>query len=302
MILLIFGINILNNYLNKTINISHCSAIVFSEELAKDGLGEIINSLAANNEIRPNAYILISNKSAYDVLDKVSNSGENFSSRLYEYIISSANYTGYSGKTTFEEFAAKTNSATEDCTAIYTIIGKDTVQNSGLAIFKDDKMVGSVSSLDSIAHLILANNLKEALITIPNPFDEKSFIDLEIKANKKAKIKVKMINNTPYICTDIFLHANIKTSGKSFDYTNNDNIKTVEFYAKNYLEKAISSYLYKISKEYNADVLEFQRNLSINCLMNSELESYRFSEVYKDSYFKTNLNLQIESTNLFSKE
>lgn len=29
------GITILNNYLNKKINLSHCSAIVFSEELAR---------------------------------------------------------------------------------------------------------------------------------------------------------------------------------------------------------------------------------------------------------------------------
>lgn len=30
------GITILNNYLNKKINLSHCSAIVFSEELAQN--------------------------------------------------------------------------------------------------------------------------------------------------------------------------------------------------------------------------------------------------------------------------
>lgn len=29
------GITILNNYLNKKINLSHCSALVFSEDLAK---------------------------------------------------------------------------------------------------------------------------------------------------------------------------------------------------------------------------------------------------------------------------
>lgn len=29
------GISILNNYLNKKLNLSHCSAIVFSEELAR---------------------------------------------------------------------------------------------------------------------------------------------------------------------------------------------------------------------------------------------------------------------------
>lgn len=296
------GISILNNYLNKTINLSHCSAIVFSEELAREGLGNIINSLASNDEIRPTAYIIISNKTAYDVLDKVSNSGENFSSRFYEYIISSANYTGYSEKTTFEEFAAKTNSKMEDCTTIYTHVNDKNIINSGLAIFKEDKMIGTADALDSIAHLILTNEIKEALITIPNPFDESSFVDLEIKNYKKSKINVYMINNTPLIKFNIFLHANIKTSGKNFDYTNIDNIKILNNYATKYIEKITLNYLYKITKYYNADVIGVQRTLSQKCLTNAELENYKLKKVFKDSFFKSNINLQIESTNLFSKE
>ena len=292
----------MNNYLNKTINLSHCSAIVLSEAIAKNGIGKIINSLASNDEIRPSAYILISNKSAYDVLDKVSNSGENFSSRFYEYIVSSADYTGYSGKVTFEEFASKINSSMDEATAIYAIINKDTVQNSGLAVFKDDKMVGTISSLESIIHLILKNNLKEALITIPNPFENNSYIDLEIKNRKHTKIDVSMINNTPFITTNIYLLANIKTSGKHFDYTNPENIDITSYYAKKYLEELTSNYLYKISKTYSSDILEFQNILSKKCMTYQELRQYRFNDVFKDSFFKTNINLQIESTNLFSKE
>ena len=295
------GINIFNNYLNKTIDLSHCSAIIFSEEIAREGLGNIINSLAANDEIRPTAYILISNKTAFDVLDKVSNSGEKFSSRFYEYIISSANNTGYSGKTTFDEFVSKTNSNIEDCVTIYSYVNNDTVQNVGLAIFKNDKMVGTVNSLDSISHLLLSNDLLEAIITIPNPFINDSYIDLEIKNYKNSKIDVSIINNTPFITCDLFINANIKTSGKNFDYTKNENIKTVEFYAKNFLQNMISEYLYKISKIYNADVLEFQRNFSKKCFTNSELENYKFREVFKDSYFNVNVNFKIKSTHLYIK-
>lgn len=296
------GISILNNYLNKTINLSHCSAIVFSEEISRNGIGNIMNNLASNDEIRPTAYILISNKTAYDVLDKVSNSGEKFSSRFYEYIVNSADYTGYSGKTTFEEFVSKINSPLEDCDAIYTAVDKDSIQNVGLAIFKNDKMIGTANVLDSISHLILTNELKEALITIPSPFKNNEFIDLEIKRNKRSKIDVFMINNTPFITFDVFLHANIKTSGKNFDYTKNDNIQIVNSYAKDYIENMLLNYLYKLSKEYNTDIIGFQKVLSKKCLTNLELENYKFNEVFKDSYFKPNVNLQIESTNLFSKE
>lgn len=264
--------------------------------------GTIINTLASNDEIRPSAYILISNKSAYDVLDKVANSGENFSSRFYEYIINSADYTGYSGKTKFQEFVSKLNSSMEEASCIYAIVSDNTVQNSGLAIFKNDKMIGTIDSLDSIAHLILINTLKEATLTISSPFESGSYIDLEIKNNKRTKLDVSMINNTPFITADIYLHANIKTSGKHFDYTSPENISTVTYYSQKYLEKIISNYFYKLSKDYNTDILELQRNLSKKCLTNQELKNYRFSEVFKDAFFKAKVNLQIESTNLLSKE
>ena len=73
------AISIFNNYLNKKINLSHCSAIIFSEELARQGIGHLVNSLANHDEIRPNAYVLISDEDAINILENVSSSGENFS-------------------------------------------------------------------------------------------------------------------------------------------------------------------------------------------------------------------------------
>ena len=135
------GISILNNYLNKKINLSHCSAIIFSEELARKGIGYLVNSLANNDEIRPNAYVLISNKKAIDVLQNVANSGENFSARFYEYIINSADYSGYTTPTTFAQFLIAANDEFGDAIATYTTVTDNIIQNNGIAIFKDDYMV-----------------------------------------------------------------------------------------------------------------------------------------------------------------
>lgn len=135
------GISIFNNYLNKKINLSHCSAIIFSEELARQGIGHIINSLANHDEIRPNAYVLISSEKAINVLENVSSSGENFSSRFYEYIINSSDYAGYTTPITFAQFLTDINDQFGDGIAIYTTVTDNIIQNNGLAIFKDDYMV-----------------------------------------------------------------------------------------------------------------------------------------------------------------
>lgn len=296
------GINILNNYLDKKINLSHCSAIIFSEELAKQGISDALNSLSNNHEIRPNSYVLISSKKAYDVLDKVSKAGEEFSSRFYEYIINSFDYTGYSVETTFNKLLSEVNNDLGDGIAIYTTINNDSIQNTGLAVFKNDRMVGHTSATQSIAYLLLVNKLEESSITIDNPSDENSKLDLEIGIMKDCHKNIEIINNTPYISCEFFITSNIEASGKDFDYTNSENILRIEDHAEKYLTDLITDYLYKLSKEYNADILNFENMYTKKCLTNKDLENIHFKDIYKDSVFNVTVNVDIGSTHLFEKE
>ena len=72
------GISILNNFLSKKINFSHCSAIIFSEDISKTGIKTYIGALGNNPEIRPTCNIIISNKTSLEALEKISNSSETF--------------------------------------------------------------------------------------------------------------------------------------------------------------------------------------------------------------------------------
>ena len=54
------GINIMNAYLGKKVNLSHCKLIIFSEELAKDGISDEIYSLINEVQVRPSANIVVS--------------------------------------------------------------------------------------------------------------------------------------------------------------------------------------------------------------------------------------------------
>ena len=296
------GISILNNYLNKKINLSHCSVIVFSEELARQGISEFINSLANNPEIKTNSNIIISSKNAYDVLDKVANSGENFSSRLYEYIINSTSYTGYTIQSQFSDFFSKINTKETQATAIYTVVSENAIQNSGTAVFKSDIMVGTLSPSETIAHLILNNHLDSCIISIENPFIENSLIDLDLYKIVTPNIDITLINKTPYINIDIELNGNISSSGKTFDYTKLDNIKIVEQTTNNYIQSLLKNYLYKISKDYNSDIIGFGGILSVKYLTADDFEKIHWNEIFKDSVFNLNVNTKINSSYLYNKE
>ena len=57
-----------------------------SKELAQKGIEPYINTLTNNTELRHSCEIIISSSSALEVLEKVSNSGEIFSARLFDYL------------------------------------------------------------------------------------------------------------------------------------------------------------------------------------------------------------------------
>ena len=296
------GISILNNYLNKKINLSHCSAIIFSEEIARSGLKSIVNLLGNDTEIRPNCNIIISSKKAYDVLNKVSNSGENFSSRLYEYILNSVDYTGYTIDSTFNSFFSGINNLEAQATAIYTIVNDDTIQNSGMAIFRDDVMIGTLSPLQTIAHQILTNNLDSCMITTESPFHEGDSIDLNLKRIKSPNFDINIINNTPVITINAYLQATVDSSGANFDYTKKENIEKIENAADEYLKSLLKEYLYIISKDYNCDIVGFGGIASSKYLTADEFNKIHWNEVFKDSLFDVNINTTITSSHLFNKE
>jgi hypothetical protein len=161
---------------------------------------------------------------------------------------------------------------------------------------------GHVSADESISHLLITDLLEESLITIDNPFEENSKIDLSLEIAKNSNKSIEIINGTPLISIDVFVKSTIQTSGKNFDYTTSKNIEIVEQEAENYLENLISNYLYKLSKDFNADVFNFQSMYAKQCLTTEDMEKIHFKDIYKDSFFNVNVQVEISSTQLFDKE
>lgn len=296
------GINILNNYLNKKISLSHCSVVVFSEDIAKEGIKKYVNILGNDTEIRPSCNVIISSKSAYDVLDNVSNSGENFSSRLYEYILTSIDYTGYTVNSNFSGFFSKINSTQTQATAIYGLVDNKTIQNCGAAVFKGDKMVGKLTPTQTIAHLILSDQLDTCMVSVDNPFIVENKIDLNLRRTTSPDIKIDLINNTPFISVNLELEATVDSSGQNFDYTIGDNIEKIEISANEYLESLLEEYLYLISKDYNSDIVGFGGILSAKYQTIKDFDKIHWNDIFKDSFFDIDVNTIITSSHLFNKE
>lgn len=325
------GINLINSYMSKKVNLSHCKIIVLSEFLAKEGVASYISTFENSTEIRPDCNIIISRCNAETFLNNSSPGLETLSARYYELVLSSSEYTGYTDNITLQSFFSAYDNDFIEATAILGGINSDSthkqdlntsyvsmdgdykadetpiknttnLENMGLAVFKGDKLVGELTGIESLAHLMVTNTFNSSNITIPNPFTQNEIIDLSISKNKDTKNDIKLVNGLPYIKSSINLDAFILSSGENLDFTQEENLNLLKEYSESYLKEKITSYLYKTSKEFQTDIVGFGRRLSKNYLTIEEFKALDWLNIYKDSFFEVDVTVYVRSSQLLLKD
>ena len=219
------AISLINSYISKKINLSHCKAIVISEELAYEGISEYLYTLVNNLEVRPDCNVIISKCKASDYLKNSKPTLESVSARYYEFTLNSSEYTGFTENVTLANFYSDMLSTTTQAHAIlggintesthetnaniplyetegsYTasqtpIESATNIENMGLAVFNNDKLVGELTGMETLSHLLIVGKFESANISIPNINDINSVTNLYITTTKSPKINVKLINGT----------------------------------------------------------------------------------------------------------
>lgn len=324
------GVNLVNSYLSKELNLSHCKAVVFSEEIASQGIGEYLYTLINHVEIRPTCNVIISKCNAKYFLNNSSPMLEQLSSKYYEIASTSERVTGYTYNITlldfFSDFAdsftecfatlgsvndgdisntgdnndqlssSLSNEGTDDSyvASETPIDSQKNIENLGLAVFKGDKLVGELNGVECIAHLILTNELENAVISVPSPFESTNYIDLYL-TNSKCKTKVYLTNGTPYIKPSIDLSARIISMSDDYKDLTEENIELIEEYAKYYVERFIYDYLYKTAKVFKSDITAFGKYAVSNFATIDEWNKYNWLDNYQNSFFNVDINVDIVS-------
>ena len=318
------GINLLNSYISKEVNLSHCKVIVFSEDFAYNGISESLYTLMNNIQIRPDSNIIISRCSAEYFLNSSKPTLEKISARYYEVAPSSSDYTGYTEDITLSKFFSNFASTTSQCYGILggvnskstqntdvtedgskkdsnnkanetLITSKPTIENMGLAVFRDDKLVGELTGIETICHLIISNKLNICNITINSPFEDGKTITLRIRLVEDTKNKVTLTDAGPYINSKIRLEARVLTMDENSKYLDTQNIEKLEKYTTSYMKNQIYQYLYKVSKEYNSDIDGFGLHVTKNFSTWEKWRNYKWLDNFKNSFFNVEVETKVKS-------
>lgn len=320
------GITLLNSYTSKEINLSHCKIIVFSEELAVSGIGEEIFTLSNQVEIRPDSNIIISKSTAKEYIENSKPELENLVAKYYELNLFSQEYAGFTENISISNFFNKLNTTSIEPTAILgngnklnlpssnnskdeldIVAGELPIteyeresENLGIAVFKDDKMVGELTAIETMLHLILTDNFESGIITLNHPLKENSTIDIALYSHKKTNIDAKLVNGSPFASIEVFLNSRLLSVDKNSGDFDADEIKELESLINSYLENAILNYLYKTSKEFESDIDGIGQSLLTKFKNSKEWNNYNWPQNYKNTFFKAHVNTNIKSSFLLS--
>ncbi len=280
------GISLVNTSIDKSIDLSHCGVIVISEELAKKGISPIIYSIFNKIEIRPDCNIIVSRIPKDEFSDAEKPSLEKLLPDYYNATTNTENLSGYTANMTISNFFyilqchcnepfaplatvrnSQKNTATDSnndssidksSASITSSSNKPVIEILGLAVFKDDVLVGTLSGIDTVCYLILSNQLETTTISFPSPLDN-SNIDLNINLNSKPKIKVTISNSSPYVDIKVKIDAKILSLNNSTNDLTPELINNVENSATQYITNELYNYLNKTSKDYNSDITAIRK-------------------------------------------
>lgn len=331
------GINILNDYLSKEVTLRHCKVLVFSEELVSESIFPYLNSLFNDIDLRPTCSIFVSRSDTTSFLTSSGTHFQGLTAKSYELTSESIKYNGYipnsrlgtffsSVHDTFSQGYAtlvsvnneKTNDSNSQLVPAINAVGtdldsnhlagestinrnQDSAEHLGIAVFKRDQFVGELSAIETLCHLFVTNQLDEAHVTIPDPFQNNQYLDVLLSPKRKTKTKVTIVNGSPFIQADIALEAKLLSINSTEDYSSEEITQIIEEYASQYFQQNTLEYLYTTSKIYQSDIAGFGSKAASHFLFWDDWLEYDWLTRYQDSFFQVNVDFQVHSSSFLQR-
>lgn len=281
--------------------VSHCQVIVFGNELAQHGIQEYMDFFLRASEFRPTTLILVSNSSAYEILDIEPKLEElpvmNIAKITKEYI-----FTSEYKKINIKDFSTRLMSKTTSPVA--PLIGIDITKNkkelmiSGMAVFKNGKVVGTLSPFETEGLLWLTNEIESGLIKLSSKL-EQSEVVFEI-LNAKTKVIPEIKNDKIFMNVTIDAESSLAEQNTLEDLLKVPTLKILEEKQEDVIrEKILASF--EKSKELNSDIFGFGDKIHKRYKTEWKQLENNWDNIYSNIIINTNINVKIRKTNLITK-
>ena len=174
-----------------------------------------------------------------------------------------------------------------------SIVGERGTENLGLAIFKGDKYVGDLTTLETLCHSLITDEVESFLLTIDDSNIYEKYIDLSLSQTDISSISVDTSGDVPTININISLKGRILNVKDGLNSANGIDLDKLSNSASEYLKATILNYLNKTSSEFKCDIDGFYKYAKHKLLTTSEWEKYDWASKYPNAKFNVSIDVDV---------
>jgi len=255
---------------------AHIRILVLGEELARDGIGKSLDLISRDHEFRTDFYVVVSKgTSAKEILSILPPLERVPANKMFESLrVSEKNWAPSLAVKLDELIKDVTSQGTNPVLTGITTTGdpvkgssKDNLNDvrtennlkyTGLAVFRNDKLVGWLNEEESKGHNYIIDRVKSTLGWVHCPTGGKIAVE---GIRSKTKVKGKVSNGKPIIDIDLHAEANIGEVQCRIDLTKNETIAQLEALFGEKLKGLLKTTLNKAKKEFKADIFGFGESI-----------------------------------------
>jgi len=226
---------------------------VISDKYASNGIRTILDERARSNEASDMAFGMVCKGNSEDIL-KAKIKGYSSSSDYLQGLIDKAQQENFfSQNYKIIDIFVRTDSEGRNVVLPYIGIGEDTIEITGLAVFKKDKMVCKTDVDDAkLLNMLRENNVEGTLSLERN---SKEYIDIHV--NSKRKVKCEKTGDKYRFTISLDMTGEIITNELYKDIKDSQQEKKqFENEISKKTEEKCRAFINKMQNEYKVDCLE----------------------------------------------
>ncbi len=323
------GINLLSTSTTRHISLVHCKGIIFSEELAYQGINYYMSDFARFRETRRIASIGVCRGKAEDyIMENKTPIGENISksielafaqsessglfpkvTRFYKDTISpySQPYALYVGLNNFKNLKKEINGEpplkTEEQFYPGEVPKKGDIKQEmvGTAVFNGDKLAGTLNADETRYFMMVINQFKHGILTVEDKKYPGMAIPFDLRPGRKPDIKVRFDKSTPVIDIKLNIEADIVGIQSGMHYESIDKINELNELLKGSIKDGVTKTIEKVQKQMGTDIFGFGYYAAGKFLTIDDFEKYNWLSHFIDAKININVNTNIRRTGLMAE-
>ncbi|KJS12489.1 MAG: hypothetical protein JL56_12935 [Desulfotomaculum sp. BICA1-6] len=255
---------------------AHNQVIILSEELAREGLEEIIDIFERNPQIRRTTWMLVGRGEMAHLLDVPGRIESSPSQRIFG-IINERDLTSQYAVQSLGDFIEQMEiEGTQPYTAVVEAVPNQAVPTetqhstaegqameprhnlelNGTAVFRLDKLAGFLNLKESRGLLWVRGKVNGGVIEVPTPDESGKLVSLEI-LRSKTKLQPEIRDGRILMTVDVEVESNLGETTGPVDLTKPEVINKLEALQADAVRDEIESALAKAQQEYGVDVFGF---------------------------------------------